>query len=492
MSSYIPMTCVWEVTMGCNMRCKHCGSSCTDPLPDELTTEEALALCDQFADLGMQWVTLSGGEPLTRKDWPAITERLNSRGIVVNLISNGWLIDDQTIGLMRKSGLSTLALSLDGPPEVHDRMRRPGAYKKVAAVLPKVKKQGITCGVITTVTKENLHLLNDVKERLIALGADSWQLQIGLPMGNLAQRPEWLLDPGQMDDLMDFCYQTSLEGRIIVYPADCIGYYSRKEQEIKKIAFKRADYPVWDGCNAGVRGFGVLHNGDILGCTSIRNTEYVEGNIREKSLASIWNDENAFAWRRKMKKEQLSGDCGICKYGDKCLGGCPNTRLTLHKSIYAENDYCVYNTALKRTRETLRQRDDASSLFHEALRDSRAKELQSASLKLERLIELRPDDLEAYRLKGFTDFMIGNYAACVKANEEALRLNPGDAYARKGLGMALHRLGRTDEGVGMIEKVLEETAYQDGDALHDLMNIYHEAGRPEQAQRLMRLARKAF
>ena len=35
-----PMTCVWEVTMACNMRCKHCGSSCEHSLPDKLTTEE--------------------------------------------------------------------------------------------------------------------------------------------------------------------------------------------------------------------------------------------------------------------------------------------------------------------------------------------------------------------------------------------------------------------------------------------------------------------
>ena len=62
--TYQPMTAVWEITMGCNMRCKHCGSSCENALPDELTTEEALDLADQIADLGLTWITLSGGEPL--------------------------------------------------------------------------------------------------------------------------------------------------------------------------------------------------------------------------------------------------------------------------------------------------------------------------------------------------------------------------------------------------------------------------------------------
>lgn len=41
-------TAVWEITMGCNMRCKHCGSSCAEALPDELNTSEALEVCDQL------------------------------------------------------------------------------------------------------------------------------------------------------------------------------------------------------------------------------------------------------------------------------------------------------------------------------------------------------------------------------------------------------------------------------------------------------------
>ena len=64
---YQPITCVWEVTMGCNMRCGHCGSSCEKPLPDELSTDEAFKLIDMLEDIGIEWVTLSGGEPLTKR-----------------------------------------------------------------------------------------------------------------------------------------------------------------------------------------------------------------------------------------------------------------------------------------------------------------------------------------------------------------------------------------------------------------------------------------
>jgi MoaA/NifB/PqqE/SkfB family radical SAM enzyme len=60
---YQPITCVWEVTMGYNMRCKHWGSSCAEPLPGELTTAGATEVVDQMADIDLRRVTLSGGEP---------------------------------------------------------------------------------------------------------------------------------------------------------------------------------------------------------------------------------------------------------------------------------------------------------------------------------------------------------------------------------------------------------------------------------------------
>ena len=83
---YKPIAAVWEITMGCNLRCRHCGSSCAKPLPDELSTFEALKLCDDLAELGMEWVSLSGGEPTTRVDWDQIVQRLADNGVKANPI----------------------------------------------------------------------------------------------------------------------------------------------------------------------------------------------------------------------------------------------------------------------------------------------------------------------------------------------------------------------------------------------------------------------
>jgi radical SAM protein with 4Fe4S-binding SPASM domain len=247
-----------------------------------------------------------------------------------------------------------------------------------------------------------------------------------------------------VDTVLDFCYETNNEGRIEMYPADCLGYYSRKELRARQLAFNTPTMQLWDGCNAGIRGFGLLHNGDIVGCTSIRDREYIEGNLRERTLRDIWEDPTKFLWRREMTKEKLSGDCKICKYGAKCLGGCPNTRLTIDKTIYGENRYCVYNVAMKKTRAAIQKNSDAADLMKQAREEAAEQEYQKTAMLADRLLELDANNAEAYRLKGFAEFMNGNYDLSEAANKKALELNPQDSYAKKGLGIAIFRLGRQD------------------------------------------------
>ena len=51
-----PFIVGWELTLACNMRCRHCASAAGLPRARELTLDEALALCDQFPALAVQEV----------------------------------------------------------------------------------------------------------------------------------------------------------------------------------------------------------------------------------------------------------------------------------------------------------------------------------------------------------------------------------------------------------------------------------------------------
>ena len=68
-----------SVTDRCNLRCQYC-------MPEEeyswlprqtlLTFEEIATLTDLFADVGVDKVRLTGGEPLMRRDLPRLIHRL--------------------------------------------------------------------------------------------------------------------------------------------------------------------------------------------------------------------------------------------------------------------------------------------------------------------------------------------------------------------------------------------------------------------------------
>ena len=97
-----PFVVGWEFTLACNLRCRHCGSSAGIARPNELTTNEALQLCDQFPALLVQEVDFTGGEPLLRKDWPVIVARLKQLGIQTNILTNGLETDRDTVAMMRR------------------------------------------------------------------------------------------------------------------------------------------------------------------------------------------------------------------------------------------------------------------------------------------------------------------------------------------------------------------------------------------------------
>src|SRR5204863_6082780 len=62
-----PIYAVWEITLACDLACRHCGSRSARARPDELTTAECLDLVDQLADLGVMEVILIGGEAYLRE-----------------------------------------------------------------------------------------------------------------------------------------------------------------------------------------------------------------------------------------------------------------------------------------------------------------------------------------------------------------------------------------------------------------------------------------
>jgi radical SAM protein with 4Fe4S-binding SPASM domain len=486
--NYKTYSAVWEITMGCNMRCKHCGSSCEETFPDELTTEEALNLCDDLGKLGFKHITLSGGEPTIRKDWNLIAERLNKNGIIPNLITNGWLIDENIIEKAIKSKINTIAISIDGIKETHDFMRKQGSFLRSMHALDLMKQYNIKHMVITTINKRNINELNILREMLIEKGVKCWQLQIGLPMGNLSKNSDLVVEPEQIDDIIDFAYNNLKDERIKIYFADCIGYYNEKELQVKKHSYN--DSCMWHGCKAGKAQIGILYNGDIVGCTSMRDKKLIVGNIRTTPIKELWNNPNSFKWNREMKKSDLKGFCSKCIYGSYCLGGCTNTRLCTQKSIYSENKYCSYSIHIKKIKKEIENISDIDILYTKAKELLEIKQYQIAELLLERILKLDNENIDALSLYGYVNFMLENYELSRNINEAIIKKNPENVRILKVLGLSYIRLGDFENGLIHLKKAIQYTNTDYMEPYYDTALVLIEYNKKNEAIDLLNEARE--
>ncbi|HSP94698.1 MAG TPA: GTP 3',8-cyclase MoaA [Thermoanaerobaculia bacterium] len=106
-----------SVTDRCNLRCQYCMPERDYvwlPRKDILDFEEVSALVDVFADLGVDRVRLTGGEPLVRRDLPELVRMIASKPAIRDLAmtTNGVLLAENA-GALKDAGLRRVTVSLD-------------------------------------------------------------------------------------------------------------------------------------------------------------------------------------------------------------------------------------------------------------------------------------------------------------------------------------------------------------------------------------------
>jgi radical SAM protein with 4Fe4S-binding SPASM domain len=505
---YSPRACVWELTLSCNLRCKHCGSFAGSRRDDEMSLEENLKVADQLAALGCRRVTLSGGEPTLNPDWDRIGKRLADHCIKVNLISNGWNWNATHVERAKAAGLCGAAFSLDGFQREHDEFRQAGSFDRVVSAIDACVAGGLPVAVNTTVNKLNQGILRPLRDFIAERGAFSMQVQLATASGTMGLHRDLVVDPADLvwlvPELAAICRQNTR--KFFAVAADDIGYYGKPEPGLRDDG---GELPFWIGCRAGCQVVGIESNGNVKGCLSLPSsmhgeTRFVEGNLRDKSLAEIWQSEDAFTYNRKWSESQLTGFCRVCRYRDFCRGGCTWT-VHCHKGDGGEgNPFCFYYQAVRQGRFDLLTEEptapeleffggtvkptiplaeelaDAAALLaqaHEAVRERRFEEAHRLLLAA---LVLAPEDLAVIDLLGFVCFSLHDYQACESYNRRALALKPDHAFAYNGLGLCLARQGKLAEGSAAIERAI---ALLPGwyEPYHDLAVVLAEAGQRDEA-----------
>lgn len=148
-----------HATAHCNLACRHCYSSSGPRRKGRLDPSTVARLLEDAAALGYGILSVSGGEPLMD---PGLFDHLSAAralGYQVDLVSNGTLIDDSAAERLGASA-DLVAISLDGPPRLHDSLRdAPGSFERAVAGLRRLKRTGLGVAIIHTVRPETLRHL---------------------------------------------------------------------------------------------------------------------------------------------------------------------------------------------------------------------------------------------------------------------------------------------------------------------------------------------
>ncbi|MFC1723491.1 radical SAM protein [Nanoarchaeota archaeon] len=335
-SSWRPVNVTWELTLRCNLRCKHCGSSAGVCRHKELSLEECLKLCYELKDLGTEEVTLIGGEPLLSKKWYPIAKLLKECGIKVNIVTNGTIMDKDILRKLQEVKINNIGISIDGQEETNDFIRGAGTFQEIIETIKLLQKHHIKISVATTVSKHNYSEINGVFHDLTRLGIKVWQIQLAMPVGRMDD--DDMLDTIDLKNLIKFIIRINKEDRLRIFPGCNIGYYGEFEEKYR-IQKEENALPFWTGCYSGIFEMGIMSDGSIKGCLAMKD-KFIEGNIRTKSLKDIWQHQNSFSYNRKFQKSCLNGFCSTCEFGEICRGGCPIISEALTGTT--NNDpYCI-------------------------------------------------------------------------------------------------------------------------------------------------------
>ena len=143
MGKYSPHTVVWEITWKCNAKCIHCGSDCiSEEKQNQLSTVECLDIIKDLKRIGAKKITLSGGDPLLRPDFPVLAGEIKASGMDVAFITNSIALDDENIKIIRDLKPRSFGISIDAGEEwMHDYIRgHKNCYKNVINALKKLEK----------------------------------------------------------------------------------------------------------------------------------------------------------------------------------------------------------------------------------------------------------------------------------------------------------------------------------------------------------------
>lgn len=157
-----PTSATFELTPFCNFSCKMCYVRLTEEQAKkqgrQLSKDEWLDIARQARDMGVLFLSLTGGEPLTRPDFWDIYGELNKMGFLISIMSNGSMINEEAIERFREYGMPySVKLTLYGASD--DTYKRlcgcDDGFARIEKAVRLLKEEKVPLTLTGTMVREN-------------------------------------------------------------------------------------------------------------------------------------------------------------------------------------------------------------------------------------------------------------------------------------------------------------------------------------------------
>lgn len=256
------------VTNRCRYRCWHCYNAGREQR--DMTLDEVRRITRQLSDLGSVMVTLSGGEPLLRKDLEEITASFDDRScLMLNTTGSG--LTEKRAGALKRAGLFAVGVSLDSlDPEEHDRKRgKSGAFRTALRALSLAAEAGLYPYIVTMAGRDLLRQENFA--RFMEFAGSSHAREVHLlepcPTGRLAGRDDIVLGQAERELILEHQREVAAREDLPVLST-----------------FLYLESPKAFGCGAGLTYLYIDGSGEVCPCNLIPLSF---GNALREPLAGI-------------------------------------------------------------------------------------------------------------------------------------------------------------------------------------------------------------
>lgn len=323
----------WSLTGRCNYRCRHCYMSAPHALLPQPPLETCLEVAEQIANCGVMSVSLTGGEPLVRRDFLQIVDAILGRGMRIAVImTNGSLVDEELLdALEARNCRPELNMSYDGPAEWHDWLRGvKGAHDSVLRALRLCHDRGFPTGAELVLHKGNVHTLRESVRALGEVGVRSLKVNRLACVGEGEALGDYALSVDEeYEAYLDYIPHYLADGMPV---PDLVlsGLFFARGARLGVSSERHPEDADFDGAPVCASARTVMYlgpDGRILPCIPMSEAAAAAGRfplVGDMTLAEALSDSTYLSFITTTLGDYLEHNpaCASCAYRNRCGGGC--------------------------------------------------------------------------------------------------------------------------------------------------------------------------